>query len=181
MVLAFLRAEVDSPRFREMVSSWLDGEPFLREDLIRRADLSDPAQNAARRRVLRSFRGYGADSMLFPGFPLDVTWRRVQLEQGDAGSLLYARWPEWVQLSLGSRRVTDGAKNGASNPNVVAVANRLRLGETFEPLIAVEGLDGTLILVEGHVRATAFVLHAGLDGVIVILGSSPSLSRWGLY
>jgi hypothetical protein len=69
MILAFLRAEVNSPRFGSVVQHWLG---LLRSDrgLIDNADLADAAQNAIRKELLGGVRGYGKDAYLFRGFPL---------------------------------------------------------------------------------------------------------------
>jgi len=73
MVLAFVRAEIDSPTER--------GKLFLdvlaricadRATLIDHADLRNPQQNYARRRILGEARG-----ALSQSFPMDTTNRRL--------------------------------------------------------------------------------------------------------
>jgi hypothetical protein len=63
---------------------------------------------------------------------------------------------------------------------VRGVITALRAGKTFPPLIAAEGTQGELILIEGHTRATA---HAFLQTpeVEFFVGSSPLISRWAFY
>src|SRR5262245_54609974 len=75
MVLAFLQAERESPRF-----SWaIDGDS---SGLLDGANLDDPEENAARARML-GYRGFQQRDFLFRGFPADVQWRRVELEAAD--------------------------------------------------------------------------------------------------
>jgi hypothetical protein len=57
MVAAFLRAELDSPRFSPSLRAAL-ADAGLDPSIVRRPDTGDPAANAARRRVLAAYRGY---------------------------------------------------------------------------------------------------------------------------
>jgi hypothetical protein len=181
MILAFLRAEVHSPRFARYYFGPYDAFRNEALALVNNADLGDALQNEERRAILDKVRGYVRKIFLFPDFPSDVKWRRVQLERGDSPRLLYANLTEWVKLSKGSRRVVEGAKKATANPNVLAVAKRIRRGDTFEPLIAVDGDTDSLVLVEGHVRATAYLAEGKLEGAIAIVGSSLSMRNWGRY
>jgi hypothetical protein len=183
MVLAFLQAEIDSPNWRYRV---MDGLAAHRrnEDLIRQPDLTSKEQNAVRARLL-SFRGYNLNQSLFLGFPNDVTWRLVELSQEDFSRLLYLnKEPTWDDLSDGKRSVTIGARNvssGAkSNPSIEALVAAIKRGKKdFQLLIAVEK-DEQLVLMEGHTRATAYVI-TGYEPVQAIVGSSPQMSRWHWY
>jgi hypothetical protein len=182
MVLAFLRAEVDSPRFGHLVRHCLD---LLGTDrgLIENANLGNPEQNLLRKRLLGGFRGYGMDAYLFRGFPTDTTWRRVRLEQGDLQTLRYANEPSWIEFSDGTRLVSVGARNANGRlmgEGPLAVAARIQNGQRFPELIAAEAHDGSLILAEGATRATAYVL-ANVDTVEAIVGASPTMARWSFY
>src|ERR1017187_676174 len=182
MVLAFLRAEVDSARFSQNVRFCLQ---MLGQDrlLIDNADVADVGQNGIRRALLGGYRGYGQDAFLFRGFPRDVRWRRVVLEAGDLEALLYAKEPSWIAFSDSTRRVSVGAKNAGANPmgeGVMAVATAIREGTQFPELIVAEATEGPLVLVEGHTRATAHVL-AGSEVVQAIIGSSTQMARWEFY
>ena len=181
MVLTFLRAELDSPRFGS-----LRGTPA--QSVIENANLENSAENVRRRDLLGMVRGFGRGTLLFPGFPTDVAWRRVRLEASDAPRLLYAGQSTWIGLAGESRHVVDGAARIGSvhageetGRNVLAIAVRLRAGDRFEDLIGVVGDGSDLILVEGHARATAYVLAGALDGVTMLLGSSPAMRSWKFY
>ena len=107
MVLAFLRAEIHSPRFRAVVIGALGGD----RSLVYSPRLDDSTQNTRRRRALAAVRGFGVGTYLFRGFPSDVEWRRVALTREEVGGLQYANHPTWVTLSDGSRLVREGAAN----------------------------------------------------------------------
>ena len=187
MVLAFLKAEIDSPRFREAYQNLIEQSGLNKSELIDTASLSDPYQNAARRDLLGDARGYGNNVYLFAGFPKNVTWRRVRITPDDYNSLMYVNDPSWVDLSGGSRKVVDGARNLGSIAgddglisSIQAVADFLKKGQHYPELIAVEA-EKDIVLVEGHIRATAYVL-ATLDLEFeVILGSSLMMHNWVFY
>jgi hypothetical protein len=135
--------------------------------------------------VFKGVRGYGTNQYLFTNFPSDTTWRRVQLRLDEMASALYANHPSWVALSGGTRKVVDGAKNvGAvaneNSPNVIAVAEAARQGTTFPDLVAVQKGE-MLVLMEGHTRATAYVLSQYQAPIRVLVGSSAGMSKWYFY
>jgi hypothetical protein len=107
MVLAFLQAEVDSPRFGN------DARKAVGDmNLVSNPHLGEPRENARRRTALQRYRGFGSNDLLFRGFPAEVaTWERVRLTRDDLGGLLYAKAPAWVLLSRGSRLVAEGAEH----------------------------------------------------------------------
>jgi hypothetical protein len=183
MILAFVRAEVDSSRYGEYYRSLLNINGQSR-DLMDQPNLSSDVENVARKGLLRSIRGYGANWTLFTGFPSDIEWRRVLLEPTDFETLRYARHETWVILSGGTRLVSVGARNlsgRADTQQVGEILAAMRNGACFAELIAVEAVDGSLILVEGHSRATAYVQAGSIDGVEAIVGTSPSMAMWEFY
>jgi len=191
MVLAFLRAEVDSSRFGKYYQGAVDGltESGLgRGTLLDSADLRSDQHNAIRKAILSGVRGYGVGQRLFVNFPSDVTWRRVTLGPEDFGKLMYANWDGWIKLSGGTRRVIDGAANiysvdlgDGTNDLILAMAADLKAGRTFPQLIAAAGENGNVILIEGHARATAYVLANSPERIECILGASPTMRNWAVY
>jgi hypothetical protein len=114
MILAFLKAEVDSSRYHDFIKSWLEclaPQGFTRDQLIDRPDLSNNRHNQARLWILQKFRGYRADRKLFKGFPLDAVWRCVALEQHELHRLRYANEPSWLAFSGNTREPAQGAAN----------------------------------------------------------------------
>jgi hypothetical protein len=184
MVLAFLSAEVDSPRFS-------GGARFALGDLelVRDPDLSDTDANQRRRSALDMYRGWGRNAYLFTNFPREVIWKLVEVEINELGEFRYARVPEWIALSGGSLLVKDGASNAAKEPldetreGILAVARDIRRGVTFPPIIAAtEGEDQIHVLLEGHTRASAYIRALERrDTCEVIVGYVSDLSGWCWY
>jgi hypothetical protein len=189
VVLAFLRSEIDSPRFRTIALSALAGDTSL----IERASLDDRAENDARREALAAYRGYGRGTFLFGGFPAHIEWVRLALTRPDVGELLYANYRAWTRLSGGSRRVRDGAANLGKvsldeyqldpTPHIRATESEIRRGRSLAEMIVVaEGPNRRHVLLEGHTRATAYALALEDDAEVQTLaGYSPQISGWVWY
>jgi hypothetical protein len=189
MILAFLRAEIDSTRYRNEIAKAL---AFVRQPpaLIDAPNLADPTENLARRVMLAAYRGYDLGTGLFEGFPGDMVWRYVQLEVRDFNRMRYINdiaTPRqlWHKLTGGTRLVTDGARNYVKSPpaglsHIADVLAGFRSGEAFQPLIAAEHADGSVILIEGHSRATVYLIE-GQTSAHAFVGSSPSISGWAFY
>src|SRR5687768_8358825 len=110
MVAAFLAAEIMSDRHRARILDLLRsaGED---DSLIERADLRDPRQNEARARLLGDFRGYRRDRELFKGFPHDdVRWHRALVPGDGLRQVRYVDYSYWNELSGGTRRPADAAR-----------------------------------------------------------------------
>jgi hypothetical protein len=182
VVLAFVQAKIDSARFGAHYAAFLSHSGLERGSIVDQPNLQSEWENRVRRELLTAVRGYGNRTFLFNGFPQNVTWRRVAIEVEDADKLKYANYDTWVQLSGGSRLVVDGAKRidaikvgENANENIKAVADDLRAGKRYPSLIAVESEGGLLILVEGHIRATAYVLARIAQPIEIFVGSSPKM------
>ena len=188
VVLAFVQAEIDSARFGPLYATLLSNSGLERGSIVDRPNLQSDRENRIRSELLTAVRGYGNRTLLFKGFPQNVTWRRVAIETEDADKLKYANYETWVQLSGGSRLVVDGAKRVEAiqvgenaNENIKAVADDLRAGKRYPALIAVESEGGSLILVEGHTRATAYVQSRIAEPIEVFVGSPPQIKLWAFY
>lgn len=188
IVLAFVQAEIDSPRFGPQYAAFLSNSGLERGSIVDQPNFQSDEENRVRRELLTAVRGYGNRTFLFEGFPTNVTWRKVAIEAEDADKLKYANYETWVRLSGGSRLVVDGAKRvGANhvgenaNENIKAVVYDLRAGKRYPALIAAESEGGFLILVEGHTRATAYVLARIPQSIEIFVGSSPQMKLWAFY
>jgi len=185
MVAAFLRAEINSSRFDEFLTSALARTGFTRQ-LIDQPNLEDAAENWARKQLL-DFRGYRNREALFTGFPHDAVWRRVVLEEKDLQALRYANYPTWKELSKSTRLVAIGAQNFRQQPDspetyhINGIVEALRNGTRFPELIAAQDNDGGLILIEGHSRATAYLMEQFGGDVEVLVAVSPAMRRWAFY
>jgi len=99
IVLAFVRAEIDSPTWGPGYLDWLRALRLDRSYLIDAADLLDAYANCARKVVLGAVRGYGRGELLFQGFFPDTKWRRVSIEPSDFHRLKYINGNEdWRNL-----------------------------------------------------------------------------------
>lgn len=183
MILAFLRAEVHSHRFKEAARSSLGHDLSL----VSEPRLDDPGQNFARKNALSAYRGYGRDEWLFAAFPADVEWQHVLVGHEELGGLRYASCEPWFAMSRGTLEVSMGAANVAQFPdihaNVMAIEKALASGQSFPELIlAAESLNAQHVLVEGHSRATAYYrsIHTPRQ-VPAIAGYSSLLSSWSFY
>jgi hypothetical protein len=185
MILAFLRAEVDSPRRANRYMCLLTQAGFSRSMLIDNADLTNESHNLERRKLLKGVRGYPKEA-LFGGFPANVRWRRVEVEPHELARLKYAKERIWLRLSDDTRsvlRCVEKMERGElpQDPavHIRAIQALLQTGKNFPELVAVEGQGQDLILVEGHIRATAYV--ASKMGFNAFLGSSPKMDRWDFH
>jgi hypothetical protein len=188
MVLAFLKAEIDSPCYGPCCQSYLTRLGLDRKPLIDEADIGNAKHNQIRLELLKKCRGYKANQYLFTDFPGDVQWRRVELEPGELKRLKYINLETWTTLTGKTRRVVDGARNVGTIPidedtiaRIKAVADRITRGDRFPELIVVEGDGQDLILLEGHTRATAYVLAEPSYPIELLVGSSREMNKWHYY
>lgn len=188
MVLAFLRAEIDSPRFRPGLEQGLAFYGRDRTTLIDSGLVNDPEQNRLRAELLKGTRGYQANCALFTGFPDDVQWRRVEVDRVELADFKYAKILPLIEISGENRRVGDGASSFEAgtagddfSERVGGVVKRVKNGTRFPELIAVAADNGPPVLAEGHTRATAYV-HTKPDyPITVLIGSSPMIKKWAFF
>jgi hypothetical protein len=185
MVHAFLRAEAYSKRFGTLVRQFLGGDLSL---IAKNVDLESAYNKNLRRTALAGFRGYGANTLLFAGFPSDVEWKRVMFLREELAAMKYANAPAWSVLSGGTLLVSDGASAVDVVPsqvpedaaeNIRGIEKELQKGRTFEPLIiATESPESQHYVVEGHARITAYVRSGDAAEYEAIVGYSQQMSNW---
>ncbi|MBZ5640836.1 MAG: hypothetical protein LAO51_19025 [Acidobacteriia bacterium] len=188
MISAFLRAEMDSPKLGNVYRGYMTWCGLNRKSLIDQADLADAKANHTRAKMLTAIQGYRANRGLFKGFPADVQWRRVELTHLELGRLKYSNFPRWITLNGGSRSVVDRARSIETDltvekvkDRIKAVAEKVRQGHYFPGLIVVEADSLDLILVDGHIRATAYVQAEPSNEIELLVGSSSLLKHWAYY
>ena len=187
VVLAFLKAEINSPRYRDHVHGLLRLTGIDRGKLIDDPDMENDCCNALRR-LLLSYRGFPQREALFQGFPTVVNWRLVELEPNDLSRLKYIRNPDWLAHSDNTRRpqrvldrMAKGELGDDPGKHVRAIQERLKRGERLPELVAAEGQGNDLILIEGHCRATAYVGMDWRENIPMFLASSISMAQWAFY
>ena len=185
MVLAFLQAEVESPRFRQVCLHFLQKAGRSREELIDNADLGSNDDNRARRALLGETRGFKCNRYLFTGFPDTVRWRSIEVDCDEMKAFLYANDGTLLAASGGTRMVFDGAQNAESRvapldfcERVLAVRGRIDSGDRFPRLVAIETTDRRIIIAEGNTRATAYVLARPTYPIAMLIGSSLEFGNW---
>src|SRR5690348_14080815 len=104
MIAAFLRAEIDSPRFGESIRRLLARDGKDRR-ILAAPDMENAEENAYRARLLGEWRGYGRNADVFTDLPDDTHWFRGLLEPTDRERLKYINDGYWTGFSGGSRLV----------------------------------------------------------------------------
>ena len=187
MLAAFLMAEIDSSRYGPNIRANLAARRLERR-LIDAPNMTDSVENATRRQLIGN-RGYENREALFAAFPRDVTWRRVELEAPDFDTMRYINDTKagsyWANLSDGTRLVSAGARNLRQRPadpdtqQIGAIAQALRKGVRFPATNRSATPRGFFdLLIEGHSRATAYVMEHFAGVVEAFVGSSPSMPSW---
>lgn len=196
MILAFLRAEIDSTReFDKRILQSLKSQGCTRA-LIDKPNLSDQTENEFRMKLL-NYRGYYDRTFLFKGFPKDVEWRKVTLEEKDFGKIKYIKDDsEWENLSSRTRLVSEGARCLGSMrlqqpthddelfnkmEHIFSIVSDVQNGRRYPELILAEGDSGQLILIEGHSRATAYIIANCTKEIDAFVGTHPEMSNWAWY
>ena len=187
MVAHFLQTELRSLRFGSTILGLLakDGKD---RTIVENPDLHDPAENAYRTTLLGEWRGYGRDADVFTDLPEDVVWYRAVLDRADWIRVMYINDEEfWNGFSGGSRLVRDAVQRiyaGEVPAEEAAwfwpIADALAQGQAFPELILVYNpVTEELVLLEGHVRMTGFLLRSeNLPAELpVLLGVSPHMKK----
>jgi hypothetical protein len=187
MVALFLRTEIQSERFRDEILALLarDGKDT---DIVLKPDCADAEENAYRIQLLGDFRGYRQQRELFETFPDVVEWYRVTISKEELARVRYIDYSYWNELSAGSRLPEDAAKTiragievfGVPNDGVLRTAQAVRDGVRFPELILIGTSPDSLIVLEGHVRLTAYLLawDYAPDELPVLMGISPDFVSW---
>jgi len=166
MIAVFLQGELDSPRFGDVIETALHSRGLSRS-LIERPNLSDEAENAQRSSILFEYRPWLASADLLKGWPPKAKWQWVELARKDIENLRYVTYSYWDELSNGTHSVGDGASSVRSgkvvfdvpHDNFWKVAHRVDAREDIPPMIILSNSKGQPhIVIEGHVRATSYLL-----------------------
>jgi hypothetical protein len=190
VLAAFLRAELDSPRYGETLRTLLR-EAGEDERVVAEPNVGDPREDLLRTKLLEGHRSWLSREGLFAGFPERVDWSYAALTPAEVLSILYINWDWWLRMSGGTRLPLDAAARirrnevpGATVESNRPLAARLRSADPPPPLIVVAAPDcSQLVLLEGHVRVTAYALFPEyLPGELeVYLGTSDEMHRWSEF
>ncbi|MFI5283010.1 MAG: hypothetical protein ACHQ0J_07760 [Candidatus Dormibacterales bacterium] len=191
VILAWLQADIESIEFQQYIVGDPPNPAYLTVALkaARSPNLSDHDQNALRRRIITKAHGFGQGTATFTGLDNDIRWKRMRLSAAEVAELYYAnRGGAWAVLAPATRKVAEGATNvghvftgDATNLFVLSLASFIcHSAKQVPEIITLVRPDGRLVILEGHIRATAIVLeaHRFPNGVEVFSGESPSVAAW---
>jgi hypothetical protein len=190
VVAAFLRAERESDRWRQQLEAILvrDG---LDPSVVTDPALEDAAECAIRARLLDQHRGWLRREGLFLGLPTRIDWSRAALTRDEVLAIRYIDWDWWLAASGGTREPLEAARRARAGlaPSVDVMWHEpiaALLGSADPPpeLIAVSRPNDTrLVLLEGHVRLTAYALYPDYlpDELELFLGTSEQIDRWSNF
>jgi hypothetical protein len=186
----FLRGELESPRFRERLAALLD-EDGADHELVADPDLADPHANEYRRALLGRHREWLSGPHVFGDFPGSLVWFRAGLTPDEVLAIHYIDWDWWLTISGGTRspreaarRIRAGQVPGSNAEEHEPIARRLGSADLPAELIVVTSPDHSrLVVVEGHVRLTAYALFPEVlpDELEILLGVSDGIEGWTLF
>lgn len=188
MISEYLKAEYYSERFSEDIKKVMR-ELLVDESIILSADLNSTNENIARKKLLEEFRGYGLNRELFENFPSKIQWNLCNFVSYDLNNIRYIDYSYWNELSKGTHSPLIAARtirNGIeiynqSNAGFVKAAEYIKDGGKFlRPIFLTYDFEH-FVIVEGHLRITAFALvpeHFNNIECFVGKCSSDDLKKW---
>ncbi len=117
-----------------------------------------------------------------------MDWYRASVTADEVLDILYINWDWWLRITDGTRRPRDAAARVRAGlvPGVEADEGDesiARAATTNPELIAVRAPASYLVLLEGHVRITAYALFPEFlpAELQIFLGESPEMTGWSEY
>jgi hypothetical protein len=149
-------------------------------DCFWRAELA-PASRWTTADVEERKRTWRERTGLFEGFPHDVDWERVALTADEVLEILYINWDWWLEVTNGTRLATVAAEVQGRDDGDRAIAAAVATNP--ELIVVTDQAHSRLVLLEGHVRLTAYAafpeyLPAELE---LYLGTSPTIADWSEF
>ena len=188
MISEYLKAEYHSERFSERIEKVMN-ELSLDESIILSADLNNTNENIARKKILGEFRGYGLNRELFENFPNEIQWSLCNFAGNDLNNIRYINYSYWNELSKGTHSPLIAAQTiqsgieiyNQSNAGFVKAAEFVKSGGKFpRPILLTSDLEH-FVIVEGHLRITAFAMapeHFNNIECFVGKCSNDELKKW---
>lgn len=187
MVAAFLKAEVDSPRWKAGIQDACNSMNIMRT-IIDEPDLNDINENDCRAKLLHP-RGYPQKQAIFYGFPNNVQWVKVLLNPTDFRMIRVLNAQPWIDFTGGSRIAWDAAQNFKTGKivhdvkeHILSVQKKLEDGVILPEIILVgKSLKDNLVILEGHVRSMAYLMNEKNKEFVAIVGLSEAIASWNFY
>lgn len=188
MIAEFLKTEYHSERFSEQIKKIMK-DLLLDDGIILSANLNNTGENAARKKLLGEFRGYGLNRELFENFPNEIEWSLCNFLSRDLNTIRYIDYSYWNELSQGTHSPLIAAQTilkgieiyNQSNAGFINAAEFIKRGGKFARPILVTFDFEHFVIVEGHLRITAFALaseHFNHIECFVGKCSSDALKKW---
>lgn len=188
MIYEFLKTEFFSDRFSEQLKKAMSALT-IDERLILSANLGNEDENALRKELLGEFRGYGRNKELFENFPSQIEWSVCSFTETDLEKIRYIDYSYWNELSAGTRSPLTAAVTvrkgitiyGQSTEGFLRAAKYIEDGGLFQNMIFLTSDFNSFVIVEGHLRMTAYALAPKhFDNIHCIVGKC-SQSDWDAW
>jgi hypothetical protein len=190
MIATFLQGELTSKRFGHKIREALQ-ELQADERVITHPAVGDPNEDGLRRKLLQAARGYGSNESWFTGWPKTVDWYAAELSRSELSGVRYIVYDYWIELTKGSLRAGDAVPTiqkgeevfGVSNQPFLDAATAIAAGAQLPPMILVGTDQNDLVVMEGHLRLTAYVLagNKAPASIPAIVGLSADFAHWKAY
>ena len=131
-----------------------------------------PTDVAERKRQWRERDG------LFDGLPDAFHWERVALAADEVLSILYINWDWWLTVSNGTRLATVAAERQGRDQGDRVIAKAATTNP--ELIVVTDPQRSKLVLLEGHVRLTAYAAFPEYlpDELEAYVGVSARIAEW---
>lgn len=165
MISEFLRAEYLSERFSGQIKTEMS-KLLIDERMILSADIESAGENAKRKKLLAEFRGYSLNQEMFERFPAIAEWSLCSFTRDDLEKIRYIDYSYWNELSAGTHMPMTAAETirkgvsiyGQDNSGFLRAAEYIRSGGTFPRMFFLTSDFENYVIVEGHLRMTAYAL-----------------------
>lgn len=176
VILEFLKGEINSNRFSENLNNVLK-ELNVDKSIIISGDINNKEENLKRLKIMHRFRGYPNEDM-FNNFPNINKWELYELEKEDLSHCYFIDYDYWNELSSNSSLPEVAAHNILKGVEVYDVSNEqyinakkfLENGGKFPPVILITCNEEKYLIIEGHLRITAYALVGEFSKAYAFVG-----------
>ena len=180
MIAAFVRAELESPRFGAALRSTL-AELGMSVEIVSAA-ASVAGANEARRQLLAAYRGWGQYESVFGGMPNDVVWSWAALDESVVRERVFTiKW--YFEETFGTRSAHEigEMKRRAADASRSQLERSVAQGRVMEPAILLAEPElRRLVLLEGHSRILSYLANPDLVTfpILALVGTSARVAEW---
>jgi hypothetical protein len=136
--------------------------------------------------ILTRHRGWDTRQGLFEGLPFDIEWHRATVELQDLRERVFYIRYFWEEFSDGTRSPVTVAARLAAEPtehlgDYAQILDKVASGQLpAEPILVADPSLEKLVILEGHVRITAYLVDSTRMRfpLEAIVGISSSIADW---